>query len=217
MKLYMSVDMEGISGLPDDTFVDSGKRNYERGRLIMTEEANYCIAEAFNSGCTEVLVNDSHSKMNNLMVEKLHPEADLISGDVKPFSMVEGLDDTFTGALFRLSCESLDSRCHVTQHDFRRPSFYINDRPVGELGLNAYVAGYYDVPVLMVAGDDRAAKEAEELIPNVTTAAVKQTISRSAVKCLSPAKAGRLLTEKLRLPCKTRTKSSRSPRLTGQF
>lgn len=71
MKLYMSVDMEGISGLPDDTFVDSGKRNYERGRLIMTEEANYCIAEAFNSGCTEVLVNDSHSKMNNLMVEKL--------------------------------------------------------------------------------------------------------------------------------------------------
>lgn len=74
--------------------------------------------------------------------------------------------------------------------------FYINDRPVGELGLNAYVAGYYDVPVIMVAGDDRAAKEAEELIPNVTTAAVKQTISRSAVKCLSPAKAGRLLTEK---------------------
>ncbi|MCI4135729.1 D-aminopeptidase DppA [Bacillus vallismortis] len=197
MKLYMSVDMEGISGLPDDTFVDSGKRNYERGRLIMTEEANYCIAEAFNSGCTEVLVNDSHSKMNNLLVEKLHPEADLISGDVKPFSMVEGLDDTFTGALF-LGYHARASTPGVMSHSmiFGVRHFYINDRPVGELGLNAYVAGYYDVPVLMVAGDDRAAKEAEELIPNVTTAVVKQTISRSAVKCMSPAKAGRLLTEK---------------------
>ncbi|ADP31783.1 D-aminopeptidase [Bacillus atrophaeus subsp. globigii] len=197
MKLYMSVDMEGISGLPDDTFVNSHKHNYERGRAIMTEEANYVIAEAFNSGCSEVLVNDSHSKMNNLLIEKLHPEADLISGDVKPFSMVQGLDETFSGAVF-VGYHARASVPGVMSHSmiFAVRHFYINDQPVGELGLNAYTAGFFDVPVIMVAGDDQAAREAEALIPNVTTAAVKETISRSAVKCLSPAKAGRLLTEK---------------------
>ncbi|MCY9133966.1 M55 family metallopeptidase [Bacillus atrophaeus] len=197
MKLYMSVDMEGISGLPDDTFVNSRKHNYERGRAIMTEEANYVIAEAFNSGCSEVLVNDSHSKMNNLLIEKLHPEADLISGDVKPFSMVQGLDETFSGAVF-VGYHARASVPGVMSHSmiFAVRHFYINDQPVGELGLNAYTAGFFDVPVIMVAGDDQAAREAEALIPNVTTAAVKETISRSAVKCLSPAKTGRLLTEK---------------------
>ncbi|MED4806227.1 M55 family metallopeptidase [Bacillus atrophaeus] len=197
MKLYMSVDMEGISGLPDDTFVNSRKHNYERGRAIMTEEANYVITEAFNSGCSEVLVNDSHSKMNNLLIEKLHPEADLILGDVKPFSMVQGLDETFSGAVF-VGYHARASVPGVMSHSmiFAVRHFYINDQPVGELGLNAYTAGFFDVPVIMVAGDDQAAREAEALIPNVTTAAVKETISRSAVKCLSPAKAGRLLTEK---------------------
>lgn len=196
MKLYMSVDMEGISGLPDDTFVDSSKLNYERGRMIMTDEANYVIEEAFKNGCSEVLVNDSHSKMNNLLIERLHPEAQLISGDVKPFSMVQGLDDTCAGAMF-LGYHARASMKGVMSHSmiFGVRHFYINDQPVGELGFNAYVAGYFGVPVLMVAGDSQAAAEAEELIPNVATAAVKETISRSAVKCLTPEKAGRLLKE----------------------
>jgi D-amino peptidase len=75
-------------------------------------------------------------------------------------------------------------------------NMYINDVTVGELGFNAYVAGYFDVPVLMVAGDDGAAIEAEKLIPNVTTAIVKESISRSAAKSLTPIKAGQLLREK---------------------
>lgn len=196
MKLYMSVDMEGISGLPDDTFVDSSKLNYERGRMIMTDEANYVIEEAFKNGCSEVLVNDSHSKMNNLLIERLHPEAQLISGDVKPFSMVQGLDDTCAGAMF-LGYHARASMKGVMSHSmiFGVRHFYINDQLIGELGFNAYVAGYFGVPVLMVAYDSQAAAEAEELIPNVATAAVKETISRSAVKCLTPEKAGRLLKE----------------------
>lgn len=207
MKLYISVDMEGISGLPDETFVNSRMHNYERGRAIMTDEANYCITEAFNNGCTEVLVNDSHSKMNNLLAEKLHPEAELITGDVKPFSMMQGLDESYTGAMF-VGYHARASTPGVMSHSmiFGVRHFYINDVPVGELGLNAYLAGFFDVPVIMVAGDDRAAKEAEDLIPNVTTAAVKHTISRTAVKCLSPVKAGQLLAEKTAFALKHKDK-----------
>lgn len=100
MKLYVSVDMEGITGLVDHTHVDSDKHNYERSRIIMTDEANHVITAAFDEGASEVVVNDSHSKMNNLLIERLHPETQLITGDVKPFSMVQGLDDSFDGAIF---------------------------------------------------------------------------------------------------------------------
>ncbi|MFJ7729059.1 M55 family metallopeptidase [Neobacillus sp. NPDC097160] len=207
MKLYISVDMEGITGMVDHTQVDSGKHNYERSRIIMTDEANHVIMSAFDSGCNEVVVNDSHSKMNNLLIERLHPETQLITGDVKPFSMVQGLDRSFTGAAFvgyhaRAALKGVMSHSMI----FGVRNMYINDVAVGELGLNAYVAGYYDVPLLMVAGDDRAAIEAEQLIPGVTTAVVKESISRSAVKSLTPAKAGQLLREKTAIALKNRDK-----------
>ncbi|MEH7178433.1 M55 family metallopeptidase [Neobacillus vireti] len=197
MRLYVSVDMEGITGLVDHTHVDSNKHNYERSRIIMTDETNHVVATAFEQKWKEVVVNDSHSKMNNLLIERLHPETQLITGDVKPFSMVQGLDETFDGAIFvgyhaRASLKGVMSHSMI----FGVRNMYINDVAVGELGFNAYVAGYFDVPVLMVAGDDGAANEAEKLIPNVTTAIVKESISRSAAKSLTPIKAGQLLREK---------------------
>ena len=207
MKLYISVDMEGITGMVDHTQVDSGKHNYERSRIIMTDEANHVITAAFDSGCNEVVVNDSHSKMNNLLIERIHPETQLITGDVKPFSMVQGLDESFYGAAFvgyhaRAALKGVMSHSMI----FGVRNMYINDVAVGELGFNAYVAGYYDVPLLMVAGDDRAAFEAEQLIPGVTTAVVKESISRSAVKSLTPTKAGQLLREKTAIALKNRDK-----------
>ncbi|MGV2938932.1 M55 family metallopeptidase [Mesobacillus sp. LC4] len=197
MKLYISVDMEGITGLVDHTHVDSSKHNYERGRKIMTQEANYVIAKAFETGCREVIVNDSHSKMNNLLIEDLHPDTQLITGDVKPFSMVQGLDDSFEGAVF-VGYHARASMSGVMSHSmiFGVRHMWINDVQIGELGFNAYVAGYFGVPVIMVAGDDGAAREAEALIPGITTAVVKQSISRSAAKSLTPVKAGELLAEK---------------------
>ncbi|CDQ19959.1 D-aminopeptidase DppA. Metallo peptidase. MEROPS family M55 [Halobacillus karajensis] len=207
MKLYLSVDMEGITGVPDYTFVDSSKHNYERARRIMTEETNYVIRSAMENKADEVLVNDSHSKMNNLLIDEIHPDATLITGSVKPLSMVQGLDDSFSGALF-VGYHARAAQKGVLSHSmtFGVRNFYINDTPVGELGFNAYVAGYYGVPVLMVAGDDCAAQEAEALIPNVVTAPVKETISRSAVKSLTPKKAGELLEERTAQALQNRTR-----------
>jgi D-amino peptidase len=194
MNIYMSVDMEGITGLVDHTHVDHSKHNYERGRAIMTAEANAVVESAFENGCREVLVNDSHSQMNNLLIEMLHPETRLISGGVKPYSMVQGLDDTFQGAFF-VGYHARASMKGVMSHSmiFGVRNMYINDKAIGEMGFNAYVAGYYGVPVLLVAGDDQAALEAESLIPNVTTAVVKETISRSVAKSLTPVKSHALL------------------------
>lgn len=197
MNIYLSVDMEGITGLPDHTFVDSAKHNYERSRRIMTEEANAIIRSAFEKGADKVLVNDSHSKMNNLLVEDIHPDADLITGDLKPLSMVQSIDSTFEGAIFA-GYHSRAGQPGVMSHSmiFGVRNMFINDVVIGELGFNAYVAGHFGVPVIMVAGDDGACREAEALIPGIVTAAVKQSISRSAVKTLHPTKAHALLAEK---------------------
>lgn len=197
MKFYLSMDMEGVTVLPDYTYVNSSEANYERGRRLMTGDANAIIHGAFDAGAESFLVNDSHSKMNNLIAEDLHEEAELITGGVKAYSMVEGLDDSFSGAFFagyhaRAGQKGVMSHAMI----FGVRSMWINDVEVGELGLNAYVAGFYGVPVLLVAGDDCACREAQALIPHVTTVAVKETLSRSAVKTLHPKKAQRLLREK---------------------
>ena len=196
-KIYMSVDMEGITGLIDHTQVDSNKLDYERSRILMTDEANYVVTSLFDYGVEEVVVNDSHSKMNNLLVERFHPKTKLITGDVKPYSMVQGLDATYDGAIF-VGYHARASVPGVMTHSmiFGVRNMYIDDVVVGELGFNAYVAGYYGVPILLVAGDDQAAKEAEKLIPNVTTAVVKNSISRSAALSLTPVQAGEILKEK---------------------
>lgn len=197
MKLYLSVDMEGITGLADYTYVTPGERNYESARKTMTKEANAVIEQAVKNGAEEILVNDSHSKMNNIIFEELHEAADLISGDFKQFSMVHGLDSSFDGAIF-LGYHSRASMPGVMSHSmsFSVKTMYINDVEIGEIGMNAYVAGYHGIPVIMLAGDDGACREIEALIPGVVTAAVKESISRSCIKTLHPKKARALLAEK---------------------
>ncbi|MFS0654427.1 M55 family metallopeptidase [Bacillus sp. 179-C3.3 HS] len=199
MNLYVSVDMEGITGLADHTFVDARQHNYERGRKIMTAEVNACVVALLQNGATNILVNDSHSKMNNVLIEELHEEATLISGDVKPYSMVQGLDETIDAAVF-LGYHARASMKGVMSHSmiFGVRQFYINDHPIGEMGFNAYVAGYFGVPVILVCGDDQAALEAEQLMPGVKTVAVKETISRSAVKCLPPAKVNKRISQQVK-------------------
>ncbi|GAF11821.1 D-aminopeptidase [Bacillus sp. JCM 19046] len=196
MKLYASVDMEGISGLVDRQFVTPGERFYERGQQLMTDEVNHVASAAFQNGCTEFVANDSHGKMNNILVEKLHEEVKLISGEVKPYSMMQGLDQTFAGALF-LGYHARASKPGVMSHTmiFGVRSMWLNGHEIGEMGLNAYLAGYYEIPVLMVAGDAAACEEAEQLLPGVITAPVKTAQSRSAALCLSPTKSKVLLQE----------------------
>ncbi len=199
MRIYLSVDMEGITGLPDETFVSASMHNYDRARKIMTEETNNVIESAFQAGAGNVLVNDSHSKMNNILIDELHPDAELISGGVKTYSMVHGIDNSFAGAMFigyhsRAGMPGVMS--HSMIHYIRH--IYVNDRLIGEIGMNALVAGFHRVPVLLVSGDDEAAKEAEGLIPHVTTAIVKEAVSRTTAKSLTPKKAGELLQEKVK-------------------
>src|SRR5690625_1482349 len=134
MKLYISVDMEGITGMPDYTYVLANEHNYERARKIMTDETNYVIEAAHQYGFSEILVNDSHSKMNNILIDHLHDEAHLITGDVKPLSMVQGLDGTYDAAMF-IGYHSRAGKPGVMSHSMIHAvrNFFNNDRAIGEM------------------------------------------------------------------------------------
>ncbi|MGG1661844.1 M55 family metallopeptidase [Brevibacillus sp. NRS-1366] len=187
MKLFLSVDMEGISGIVDTSYInpDSGI-NYQRGRQFMTGDANAVIEAAIECGATEIVVADSHNTMNNILWESLHPKAKLLAGTPRDSSMVQGLDESFDAAMF-IGYHTRQGVPGVLSHTMSGVirNMYINGQIVGEFGFNAAYAGMYNVPVVMVSGDNLIAKEALDLIPGLHTAIVKEAVSRTAAICLS--------------------------------
>lgn len=197
MKLYVSADMEGISGIVDATFVSPDQHHYIRGQHLMTDDVNQVVKTAFEQGCTEIIVNDSHGSMNNIIIEELDPRVKLLSGVVKPLCMMQGLDESFDGAIF-IGYHARASQKGVLSHTMIGfiKNVYINEIVVGEFGFNSYVAGYYQVPVLMVTGDDKIAAEAKQLVAEIRTAVVKECISHISALCLSPQDSAELLKER---------------------
>ncbi|HEY5987505.1 MAG TPA: M55 family metallopeptidase [Streptosporangiaceae bacterium] len=98
MRVYISADMEGVTGLVGAEDVQAGGLDYERGRVMMTGDVNAAVRGALAAGAAQVLVNDAHSSMRNLLADQIHPEAALVRGKPKPMGMLEGLDGSF-GAL----------------------------------------------------------------------------------------------------------------------
>lgn len=187
MKLFLSVDMEGISGIVDNSYInpDAGV-NYQRGRKFMTDDANAVIEAAFDAGATEIVVADSHNTMNNILWESLHPKVKLLSGSPRNYSMMQELDESFDAALF-VGYHTRQGVPGVLSHTMSGVirNLYINGRVVGEFGFNAIYAGMFKVPVVMVSGDELIAEEAKALIPGISTAVVKKAVSRTAALCLS--------------------------------
>ena len=202
MRVYISVDMEGIAGVvhedqtnPIDPRCAS---EYARFRRLMTAEANAAIQGALDAEASRVLVNDSHWTMRNLLAEELNEAAELMSGGPKPRSMMEGIDAGFDAALFIGYHARAGTRNAILDHTYldRILDARLNGRSVGELGLNAALAGTFDVPVVLVSGDAALAAEAHDLLgEGVTTVIVKEAVGRHAAKSLAPAVACRRIRE----------------------
>jgi D-amino peptidase len=193
MRVYISVDMEGIAGVVHEDQTDPTDARhaaeYNRFRRLMTNEANAGIQGALDAGATRVLVNDSHWDMRNLLAEELHPAAELLSGSPKRLSMVEGIDGGFDAAMFIGYHAMAGTRDAIIDHTYTSRVYQarINDQAVGELALNAALAGVHQVPVALVSGDQSLAAEATALLGNgVETVVVKQAVGRFAARAVSP-------------------------------
>ncbi|MCC7125846.1 MAG: M55 family metallopeptidase [Acidobacteria bacterium] len=183
-KVYISVDMEGISGVNGDDQTGPGGAEYGRARKLMAEDANAAIRGAFEGGATDVLVNDSHGGQRNLLPEDLDPRARLISHSFKRYGMMEGLDDTFDAVIFVGYHAKADAPRGVFAHTGSGVvrDLQVNGRSVGEGGMNAALAAWFGVPVVSVSGDDVAVEEVKASVPAIRTVAVKRAINGRAVE-----------------------------------
>ena len=188
MKVLISVDMEGIAGVVTNDHTSSSHKEYERFRKLMTAEANAAVEGALAGGATQILVNDSHAGMANILIEELSPAAELISGSPKPFGMMQGIGPD-VDAVFLVGYHAASGTgAAVLEHTWsgRLVEATLNGQTVGETGLNAALAGAYGAPVVLVAGDRAVTEEARALLGEIETVAVKEGVTRTAARCLHP-------------------------------
>jgi D-amino peptidase len=197
MRIYISVDMEGLAGVAHPHQVVFGpngtdRTDYDRSRALMAGEMNAAIDAAFEHGATDVVVNDSHWQMRNLRAEDLHGGARLIIGD-KPFSMTQGIggigDGAFDGAAFIGYHAGAGHPTGVIAHTYSSVTVLeirANGVPHNEAGLNAIRLGHHGVPVMLVAGDDALAGEVEALVPWAERVVVKRALGSNVADSLAP-------------------------------
>ena len=189
MNVLISADMEGISGVVTWDHVSSNHKEYERFRKLMTAEANAAIEGALAGGATRIVVNDSHGEMTNILIEELNPAAELISGSPKPFGMMQGIGPDVDAVFFVGYHAAAGTGAAILAHTWSSRTVAqvrLNDQVVGETGLNAALAGAYGAPVVLVTGDQAVTEEAQALLGEIETVAVKNGVTRTTARCLHP-------------------------------
>lgn len=202
MKIYILTDLEGVGGVVNRSQVFAGNAAYEKAREWLTLEVNAAVQGAIDGGATDILVLDGHGANNavNLVYEKLHEGARYIQG-VPWMEYLQSFDSSFDG-LFQIGAHAMSGTQEaVLEHTMSSESWVemlINGRPFGEIGLCAAIAGHFGVPFVMVSGDDKACKEAEQLSPGLECAVVKRGISRHCAELLPMPVVHNLIREKAR-------------------
>jgi D-amino peptidase len=196
MKILIAADMEGITGVTNWDQVDPHHAEYPRFRRLMTSDVNAAIRGVCTSGIDDILVVDGHENGTNLLIEDLDPCAQLISGDYSPLAMVQGVDQGVDGVIFVGYHARAGSQSAILDHTWssrRVANLWLNDTLVGEYGLNGAVAGHFNVPVLMLTGDQTACAQATELLGPIETVVVKTALSRMSAICLPAAQTEELI------------------------
>jgi D-amino peptidase len=189
MKILIACDMEGITGVTNWNHVDPNHAEYPRFRRLMTADVNAAVRGVCEAGVNEILVTDGHAYGTNILLEELDPYAHLICGDYSPLAMIQGVDQGVDGVIFVGYHARAGSQNAILDHTWsskRVANLWLNDILVGEYGINGAVAGHFNVPVLMLTGDQTACAQASELLGNIETVVVKTAISRMAAECFPP-------------------------------
>lgn len=191
MKILISADMEGISGIVDWDQVTPGHPEYmTRGRKLMTADVNAAVTGAFEGGADEVVVSDGHWNATNILIEELDPRVRLNSGSPSPFGMIQGMEDTppFEGLMLVGYHARAGTKKAILDHtwsDTRIRAVYLNEVWVGEIALNAALAAQYNVPVIAMSGDQHACEEGQNMLgADLEIAVVKNATGHQAAQLL---------------------------------
>lgn len=189
MKIYISSDMEGCTGVVSAAQADPGGQEYSFGRAMQLHDLDAAVKGAFDGGAERVIVNDAHGSMTNVDISRLGRGVHLVSGSPKLLGMVEEVGGC-GGAVFLGYHAMAGTEKAVLDHSYDKQTIYslsVNGRKMGEAGFNALLAGVQDVPVIAVSGDCALCIEAGSLLgENVETIPVKEGLAHAAALCLPP-------------------------------
>lgn len=195
MRVYISADIEGVAGVVAPQQGQPGNGEYEKARILMTEEVNAVIEGLVEAGATEIVVNDSHGPMTNILPNLLHPSADLILGKPKPMNMACGLTKDFD-LFFLTGHHSMAGKGGVLAHTtngFAFREIRINGIAYGEPGIYGAYAGELGVPVGLISGDDCTEQENTDFFPNAEFVVVKKSFGHRAARQVSISRAHAML------------------------
>ncbi|MEP6619052.1 MAG: M55 family metallopeptidase [bacterium] len=189
VKVFISVDMEGIGGVVTAEQLSPTGFEYARFREFMTAEAIAAIDGARAAGATQFVVADSHGNEQNLLIDRFPADVTIIRGSPRPLGMMEGIDSTFSAAFFIGYHAATTNGRGVRAHTISSATFAavrLNGRATAESGLNATIAGYFGVPIALISGDSDAVAELRGLVPTAEGAVVKRAISFHAAATMPP-------------------------------
>lgn len=195
LKIFISADMEGITGVIDWVETETNNTEYQYFRKVMTDEVNAAIEAAIAKGATDIVVRDAHGTARNLIPDQLHEQTRLVrSWSRGPFSMMEGLDASFDAVCFIGYHAKAMTPDGTLAHTMSGAIFdlRVNGISLPEFGWNALIAGYYQVPVIFASGDQALCDQAQAILPGIETVAVKQGMGEACIS-LHPKKSQQLI------------------------
>ena len=200
LKIFISIDMEGVTGVVQPAQLGPGSEGWEyaRAREWMTGEALAAIEGARAAGATEIVVADSHGNMQNLLIDRLPDDVRIVRGSPRPLSMMQGIDASFAGAVFigyHASEYGTDAVRGHTMSSARVLHLKLNGAEVGEGVWNAAIAGSFGVPVLFISGDRAAVEQFRKTVPAAEGAIVKEGLGYHAAITVTPARGQQLIRE----------------------
>jgi D-amino peptidase len=206
-KVYISVDMEGITGVVTADQLSPTGFEYQKFREFMTDEANAAIQAARENGATEFVLSDSHGNAENLMIDRLPEDVTVVRGFPRPYTMMQGLDSSFAAVILIGYHASTSNPVGVRAHTFssaRLTEVRLNGKPISEASFAGAFAGRYGVPVIMISGDDAAVAEARSQLGDIEGAVVKWNYGYHSARSLTPAAGRKLIAERVAAAMKRR-------------
>ena len=201
MKILISVDIEGISGVVNPIETDTNVNNpaYQKARKWCTDDVNAAIRGAIEGGADTIVVNDSHgSSKLNIIYEELHPIASLVRGGpniLLPYDFMTGLDSSFD-AVFLIGWHDKIGGPGILSHSYTSKNFNhikVNGKSFGEVEFAMRLTGIFGVPIVLITGDDIICSNTRKELGKIEIAPVKRMISRFAAECLSYEEAHNLI------------------------
>lgn len=190
-RVFISVDMEGITGVVQPAQLGPDGFEYQRAREWMTGEVNAAIAGIRAAGPADVVVADSHGNGQSLLIDKLPDDVQIVRGFPRPLEMMQGIDETFAAAVFIGYHASEWTANAVRGHTIssaRLLGVKLNGVEVSEGLYNAALAAQFNVPVAFVSGDRLAVTQIQKAIPGVEGAIVKEPLGYHSAMTVTPAR-----------------------------